>query len=84
MPWTYVISDLNTEEITGMFYKKELEKTNKKEFRLQKVTKRKDSKSHVKWKGYNNSFSGWIDKKYIVKMSQYFPKPRPLGGNTKI
>ena len=67
-----------------MFYKKELEKTNKKEFRLQKVTKRKDSKSHVKRKGCNNSFSGWIDKKYIVQMSQYFPKPRPLGGNTKI
>ena len=32
VPWTYVISDLNGEEIVGMFYKKELQKTNQKEF----------------------------------------------------
>ena len=28
VPWTYVISDLNGEEITGSFYEKELQKTN--------------------------------------------------------
>ena len=28
--WTYVINDLNDEEITGSFYKKELQKTNQK------------------------------------------------------
>ena len=33
-PWTYVISDLNGEEITGSFYEKELQKTNQKEFRI--------------------------------------------------
>ena len=32
VPWTYVISDLNGEEITGSFYEKELQKTNQKEF----------------------------------------------------
>ena len=31
VPWTYVISDLKVEEITGTFYEKELQKTNKKE-----------------------------------------------------
>ena len=33
VPWTYIINDLNDEEITGTFYQKELQKTNKKEFR---------------------------------------------------
>ena len=28
VPWTYIISDLNGEEITGTFYEKELQKTN--------------------------------------------------------
>ena len=30
VPWTYVISDLNGEEIVGSFYEKELQKTNQK------------------------------------------------------
>ena len=30
--WTYVISDLNGEEIIGTFYEKELQKTNQQEF----------------------------------------------------
>ena len=30
VPWTYVISDLNEEEIIGSFYEKELQKTNRK------------------------------------------------------
>ena len=29
VPWTYVINDLNGEEIIGTFYEKELKKTNK-------------------------------------------------------
>ena len=61
--WTYVISDLNGEEIVGSFYEKELQKTNQKEFRIEKVFERKGNKLYVKWKGYNNSFNSWIDKK---------------------
>ena len=34
--WTCVILDLNREEIDGTFYKKELQKTNEKEFRFEK------------------------------------------------
>ena len=66
VPWTYVINDLNGEEITGSFYEKELQKTNQKEFRIEKVLKRKDDKLYVKWKGYDNRFNGWIDKKDLV------------------
>ena len=66
VPWTYVINDLNGEEIIGTFYEKELQKTNKKEFRIEKVIKRKSDKLYVKWKGYNNSFNSWINKKDLV------------------
>ena len=65
--WTYVISDYKGEEIVGTFYEKELQKkTNQKEFRIEKVIKRKDEKLYVKWKGYDKSFNSWIDKKDIV------------------
>ena len=66
VPWTYVINDLNGEEIIGTFYEKELQKTNQKEFRIEKVLKRKGDKLYVKWKGCNNSFNSWIDKKDLV------------------
>ena len=67
MLWIYISSDLNGEEIVGSFYEKELQKTNQKEFRIEKVVKRKRNKLHVKWKGYNNSFNSWIYKKDIIK-----------------
>ena len=41
VPWTYAVSDLNGEKITGNFYEKELQKTNLKEFRIEKILKRK-------------------------------------------
>ena len=64
--WTYVLNDLNGEEIIGTFYENELQKTNQKEFRIEKARKKKGDKLYVKWKGYNNSFNCWIDKKDIV------------------
>ena len=57
VPWSYVINDLNGEEITGSFYEKELQKTSQEKFRIEKVLKRKDDKLYVKWKGYNNRFN---------------------------
>ena len=66
VPWTYVIKNLNGEEITGTFYEKELQKTNQQEFRIEKVIKRKSDKLYVKWKGHDNSFNSWIDKNDLV------------------
>ena len=66
VPWTYVVSDLNGEEITGSFYEKELQKTSQEKFRIEKVIKRKGDKLYVKWKGYDNSFNSWINKKGLV------------------
>ena len=66
VPWTYIFNDLNGEEITGSFYEKELQKTSQEEFRIEKVLRKKVDKIYVKWKGYDNSFNSWIDKKYLV------------------
>ena len=41
VPQTYVIRDLNGQEIIGTFYEKELQKTNQKQFRTEKVIKKK-------------------------------------------
>ena len=43
VPCTYVINDLNGEEIIGTFYEKELQKTNQQECRLEKVIKKEIS-----------------------------------------
>ena len=67
VPWTNVINDLNGEEIMETFYEKELQKTSQEEFRIEKVIKRKGDKMYVKWKGYDNSFHIWIDKKDYIK-----------------
>ena len=48
------------------FYEKELQETNQKEFRIGKVLKRKSGKLFVKWKGYDNRFNSWINKKDLV------------------
>ena len=45
--WTYLISNLKGEEVVGTFYKKELQKTNQKEFREAKIIKRKGDKLRV-------------------------------------
>ena len=67
VPWTYVISNLNGEEIVGTFCEKELQKTNQREYRIEKVIK----------KGYDNSFNSWVNKKDIttgVDTSQFTKK----------
>ena len=66
VPWTYVNSDLHCEEIVGTFYKKGLQKTNEKEFRVEKVIAKRGVQLYVKWESRNNFLNSWIDKKDIV------------------
>ena len=41
VPWTYVINDLNGEEIVGKCYEKKLQKTNQQEFRIENKNQEK-------------------------------------------
>ena len=68
VPWTYVINGLSGEKITGSFYEKELQKSSQKEFRIEKVLKRKGDKLYVKWKGYDNRFNSCIVKKDLISV----------------
>ena len=57
VPLKYVINDLNGDEIIGVFCKRQLQKTNQEEFRIEKVIKGKGDKLYAKWKGYDSSFN---------------------------
>ena len=49
------------ERFTKMSWKK-----NQKEFRVEKVITRKGSKLYIKWKSYDSSYNGWIDRKKTI------------------
>ena len=42
-PWTALTSDLNGKKIDETFYRQELQQANQKEFRIEKIIKRKDN-----------------------------------------
>ena len=65
----YKLKDMNDEIIKGSFYEKELKKTKNTsgECIIEKIIKTKNNKIYVKWRGYNNSFNSWIDKKDVIK-----------------
>ena len=47
---------LKAKKLFECFTKKELQKKNQKELKVEKVIQRKGDKIDVKWKGYDNSF----------------------------
>ena len=57
---------LMEKKLLERFMKKNCKETNQKEFRVEKVLKRKGDKQYVKWKGYHSSSTSWIDKKDII------------------
>ena len=46
--------------------KKSLQKTNQKEFRAEKLIKKKGHKFYVKCKGCDTSLNSWSDKIYVI------------------
>ena len=48
--------------------KKNCKKIGQEEFRIEKVLKRKCDKLYINWKGYNNHFNSWINKKYLMRV----------------
>ena len=65
VPWTYVINDLNSEEMIGTFYGKELQKTNQQKFQIEKVIKKKGDKLYVKGKVCDSSIAELIKNDLI-------------------
>ena len=63
MSLTYVIEDLNIKETVGSFEEKELKKKNPAEFRTEEVTRKRIDELYVKWKGHDDFFNSWIDKR---------------------
>ena len=53
-------------QLLELFMRKNCKKTSQKEYRIEKIIKRKGEKLDVKLKGYDNSFNSWIDKKSTV------------------
>ena len=43
----------------------------------------KGDKLYVKWKGHDNSFNSWIDKKILLYKMSYYPKPGSYDRNKK-
>ena len=48
---------LTVKKLFERFTKKNCKKTNEREFRAEKVMKKKDNKQYAKWKGYDSSFN---------------------------
>lgn len=69
-PITYKIADYNGETIQGTFYEQELQKTNQTTFRIEKIIKKRGSRSLIKWLGYPESFNSWIENKNILSPLQ--------------
>ena len=85
VPWTYVIDDLNGQEIIGTFYENELQGTKQNEFRIEKVIKRKGDKLYVKGKGYVILLIAGLIKKTLYKKSQNFKKSyEPFAGDINV
>ena len=63
-----------------------MQKTNKKEFRIEKVLKIKEDELYVKRNEHDNSFNSRINKRRpCMKMGQYFTNPfRSFGGHINV
>ena len=60
---------MNNENIEGIFYEKELQKSKNVagEYIIEKILKTKRNKIYVKWRGYSNNFNQWINKSDLTK-----------------
>ena len=63
---------MNNENIDGIFYEKELQKSENVtgEYIIEKILKTKWNKIFVKWRGYSNNSNSWIDKNNETKYLQ--------------
>lgn len=66
-PVTYFLNDFNSNEIKGCFYSHELLKARNKDIYLvEKIIKRKGNRLFVKWLGFDDSYSSWINSSDLI------------------
>ena len=53
-------------KLLEVFTKKICKKLVKKKIRIEIVLKRKGDKLYIRWKGYDNRFNSWVDKKDLI------------------
>ena len=68
----YAVGNCKSKEIVGKFEEKDLQKTYQKDFRYEKVIKRKGNGLYVNWKGYNSCLNSGVDKKRQYKWVDIF------------
>ena len=69
-PITYKLEDLEGKEIKGFFYAEELQKTKEQIYKIEKVIKKENGRSLVKWEGYSDKFNSWVEDKNIKDLNQ--------------
>ena len=72
-PFTYILADLKGQRLEGTFYLHEIQKVFLPEFyRLEKILKSRTKKGKkeyfVKWLGFPQEFSEWVNEKNIKKL----------------
>ena len=68
----YILESYDGKEvIKGSFYDYELTKVTGDIFRIEKILRKKKTKSgthlYVKWKGFPDSYNSWIDSNNVVQ-----------------
>jgi len=67
-PVTYNLEDYTGKPIAGSFYSEEIHKTEyPKDYLIEKIIRKKGSKSFVKWLGFDSSHNSWINTHDITK-----------------
>ena len=69
-PIVYQLEDLAGEDVTGTFYKEQLQKTNLDIYRVDRVLKRRGNEVLVKWSGYPDKFNSWMPSNSILQSGQ--------------
>ncbi|KAJ8978144.1 hypothetical protein NQ317_016846 [Molorchus minor] len=66
-PTTYLLEDMNGQQVKGCFYEHELQKTKYPDIYLvEKVLKKNKNKVYVKWLGFSKGHNSWIEETAIV------------------
>lgn len=66
-PITYLLTDLEGNEIKGTVYQQELQLAQHPNLYLvEKIIRKKGNRVYVKWLGFDNNHNSWIDKKNVL------------------